>query len=109
MYVTKIQNLVIIMKKQNIYIKKFSKIGNIQPEKTIKYFICEKIVKNDKIYGICIVETCENQNYEEIFEHISYNYNTVSEILKFLYENSVGALSFKDIVNDILCNFDQTK
>lgn len=89
------------MKTIKIFSKKFSEINNIQKENIVEYFISEKIENNKKIYGICVSELENRKNSEENSIFISSDYYKVYDILKFLYENSVGALGFKDIINEL--------
>ena len=72
------------MKTNNIYVKQFSEISNLQCKKIIKYNICEKSIKNTKIYGINISEYLENEGKNET-EFISENYDLTSKVLIFLY------------------------
>lgn len=95
------------MKKINIYTKKFSEINNVQSKKIIKYHICEENIGDTKIYGISILEICKGNNLEKTLDYISFDYFLTLNILKFLYENSIGVLNFKDVVKDILCNLKQ--
>ena len=95
-----------MVKKNNVYIKKFSEINNLQPEKIVKYSICESNIKNSKIYGINISEYFGHRNNNET-KFISENHNLTSEILTFLYENSIGVCHFKEIVEDILWKLEQ--
>ena len=94
------------MKINNIYMKQFSKINNLQCEKVIKYSICEKSVENIKIYGINIYEYLKNKEKNET-EFISENYDLTLKILTFLYENSIGIYHFKEIIEDILWKLEQ--
>ena len=96
-----------IMKKTNIYTKNFSEINSIQSKKIIKYYICEENICDTKIYGISILEIGKSNNLEKTFNYISFDYCLILNILKFLYENSIGILNFKDVVKDILCNIRQ--
>lgn len=90
------------MKKIKIFSKKFSKINNIQKENIIEYFISEKIENNKKVYGIFISELENKKVSDKNSIFISSDYNKVYDILKFLYENSIGVLEFKDIIKDII-------
>ena len=89
------------MKQTKIFSKKFSQIENIQKEHIIEYFISEKIENNKKIYGIFISGLEDKKNFEKNSVFISFDYNKVYDILKFLYENSIGAMEFKDIINEL--------
>lgn len=94
------------MKTNNIYVKQFSEISNLQCKKIIKYSICEKNVKNIKIYGINISEYLKNKEKNET-KFISENYDLTLKILIFLYENSIGIYHFKEIIEDILWKLEQ--
>lgn len=94
------------MKKNNVYIKQFSEINDLQFKKIIKYNICEKNIGNSKIYGINISEHFEGKNNNET-EFVSENYDLTLEILTFLYENSVGVYHFKEIIEDVLWKLEQ--
>ena len=87
---------------KNVYSKEFSEIDKIQKRKTINYNICEISKGNTKIYGINISETKLNKTTEKTMKNISISYYKVMNILQFLYENSVGIISFKDIIGDLL-------
>lgn len=87
---------------KNVYCREFSKIDNIQKRKTVNYNICEVNNEISKIYGINISEIKMNERKEKTVENISSNYYKVSNILQFLYENSIGIVSFKDIIEDLL-------
>ena len=87
---------------KNIYSREFSKIDNIQKRKTVNYNICEVNNGVSKIYGINISEIKMSKIKEKTVENISSNYYKVSNILQFLYENSIGIVSFKDIIEDLL-------
>lgn len=84
-----------------IFSKKFSQIDNIQKEHIIEYFIVEKIENNKKIYGILVSELNDKKISERNSVFISSDYHKVYDILKFLYENSIGELEFKDIINEL--------
>ena len=87
---------------KNVYCREFSKIDNIQKRKTVHYNICEVNNEISKIYGINISEIKMNEMKEKTVENISSNYYKVSNILQFLYENSIGIISFNDIIEDLL-------
>lgn len=89
------------MRQIKIFSKKFSKIDSIQKEHIIEYFISEKIENNKKIYGIFISELEDKKDFEKNSVFISSDYNKVYDILKFLYENSIGAVGVKDIINEL--------
>ena len=91
------------MIKKSIYIREFSNISKLQDKKIVEYFICEETIKCKKIYGICISETCENEKSEDVVSCVSSDYFKTFDIVKFLYENSVGILGFRDILGDVLC------
>lgn len=84
-----------------IFSKKFSQIDNIQKEHIIEYFIVEKIENNKKIYGILVSGLNDKKISERNSVFISSDYHKVYDILKFLYENSIGELEFKDIINEL--------
>ena len=87
---------------KNIYSKEFSKIDKIQKWKIINYNICKTNSGISEIYGINISETEMNKTKEQTIENISFSYDEVMNILRFLYENSIGIISFKDIIEDLL-------
>ena len=89
------------MQLMKIFSRKFSQIGNIQKEHVIEYFIVEKIENNKKIYGILVSEFNNKKFPERNSVFVSYDYSKVYNILKFLYENSIGELEFKDIINEL--------
>ena len=84
-----------------IFYKKFSQINNIQKEHFIEYFIVEKNENNKKIYGVLVSRFNNKKIPERDSIFISSDYNKVYNILKFLYENSIGELEFKDIINEL--------
>lgn len=88
------------MKKINLYTKIFSYIDNIQAKKIIEY----NIYAENHIYKISISETCDDKINEKVLNHNFINYNEIINILKFLYENSIGISNFEDITEDILHN-----
>lgn len=95
-----------IVEKNSIYVKQFSEIDNLQFKKIVEYNICEKNIKNIKIYGISISEYFKNESKnDKIF--ISENYNLTLKILMFLYENSIGIHHCKEIIEDILWKLEQ--
>lgn len=94
------------MKKSNIYVRQFSEIDNLQFKKIVEYNICEKNIKNTKIYGINILEHFENKNNSDT-KFISENYDLVLKILTFLYENSIGFYNFKEVIEDALWKLEQ--
>ena len=84
-----------------VFSKKFSKIKNIQKEHIVEYFISEKIENGKKIYGIFLSELENKNNPEENSIFILPDYDKTYDILKFLYENAIGAFEFKDIINEL--------
>ena len=86
------------MKKINLYTKNFSDIDNIQSKKIVEYNIFEE----NQIYKINISETYKDKNTEKTLDHIFLNFNEALNILKFLYENSIGISNFEYIVEDII-------
>ena len=89
------------MQLTKIFSKKFSQIDNIQKEYIIEYFLVEKIENNKKIYGILVSEFNNMKIPEKNSIFISSDYHKVYNILKFLYENSIGELEFKDIIDEL--------
>ena len=84
-----------------VFSKKFSKIKNIQKEHIIEYCISEKIENGKKIYGIFLSEPENEKNLKENSMFMLYDYDKIYNILKFLYENSIGIFEFKDIINEL--------
>ena len=87
---------------KNVYFREFSEISKIQKRKVISYNICEINKNGSKTYGINIAEVKSNKITEATIKDISSNYYKVMSILQFLYENSIGIISFKDIVEDLI-------
>ena len=91
---------------KNLYIKKYTNILDfIQKEKIIQYDLCETIDKYNKdiiSYGIRVKSFYEGRYEEEILTEISKNKNLVENIIKYLYENSLDVMNFKDVVSDLL-------
>ena len=61
----------------------------------------EKIENGKKIYGIFLSELENKNNPEENSIFILPDYDKTYDILKFLYENAIGAFEFKDIINEL--------
>ena len=87
---------------ENIYSKEFSRINKIQKHKIINYNICKTNLGTSQIYGINISEVKLGNKKEQTIQNISFSYYKVLNILQFLYENSIGIISFKDIIEDLL-------
>ena len=94
------------MQLMKIFSKKFSQIDDIQKEHVIEYFIVEKIESNKKIYGILVSEFNNKKVPDKDSVFISSDYSKVYNILKFLYENAIGELEFKDIINEFACTLE---
>lgn len=89
------------MRVVKVFSKKFSKIKNIQKERIVEYFISEKIENGKKMYGIFLSELENKKNPEENSIFILSDYDKTYNVLKFLYENSIGTFEFKDIINEL--------
>ncbi len=88
---------------KNLYIKKYTNILDfIQKEKIIQYDLCETINKDIVSYGIRMKSFCEGTYEEEFLLDISDNKILVENIIKYLYENSLDVINFKDAVSDLL-------
>ena len=90
---------------KNLYIKKYTNILDfIQKEKIIQYDLCETIDKYKDIisYGIRVKSFCDGTYEEESFLGISENKILIENIIKYLYENSLDVMNFKDVVSDLL-------
>jgi hypothetical protein len=91
---------------KNLYNKKFTNILNfIQKEKIIQYDLCEtgdECGKNIVSYGVRVKSFCEGVYEEEYFLNISTDKTFIENIIKYLYENSLDVINFKDVVNDLL-------
>lgn len=90
------------MKKKCLYVKKFSEIENLQEEKEIRYYICEEFVNNISKYGVLLFEISRDSKSEDGMYNLTNNRNEVINMLKLLYENSIGILGFKDIIKDMM-------
>lgn len=91
---------------KNLYIKKYTNILDfIQKEKIIQYDLCETIDKYNKdiiSYGIRVKSFYEGTYEEEFLLGISENKILIENIIKYLYENSLDVINFKDVVGDLL-------
>ena len=90
------------MKKKCLYVKKFSEIENLQEEKEIRYYICEEFINNISKYGVLLFEISRDSKSEDGMYNLTNNRNEVINMLKLLYENSIGILGFKDIIKDMM-------
>lgn len=94
-----------LLKKIDVYFRKFSQISGLQNEELVKYRLCKTEEKNFTTYGIEIISLVNSGNKEsskEALERISCSKETVLGILKYLYENSIRPDSARCIVADIL-------
>lgn len=92
----------LVVEKSNVYTKEFSNISGIQEKKIIKYYIFEEVLEEIKYYGIIVSEIYGDKRFDDGFCISQYRCK-VLDILKFLYENSIGIFEFKDVVEDLLC------
>lgn len=98
---------------KNLYIKKYTNILDfIQKEKIIQYDLCETINKcNNNIfnYGIRVKSFCDGTYEEGFFLDISDDKILVESVIKYLYENSLDIINFKDAVSDLLFKIEHMK
>lgn len=83
-------------------------IENKQSNKTINYSLCSS--KNDtgrQSYGIRIESCVDSIKSESIIENISDNKDLVNEIIKYLYQNCIDDTCLRDIIHDLLFEFEE--
>lgn len=91
------------MKKiENVYIKEFSNITNIQANEKIFYNLCKILKKELTTYGIEIISKKENSIKSCNFDSISNSRKFTFNLLTFLYENSVKPDFATEIITDLL-------
>ena len=90
------------MKFKKIYSKKYSKIDNMQEEKIVNYYLLYYEFKDEKFYGIRIISYQKDLVDEDAIEKISDDEEFVLELIKYLYENSIDTIFFRDVVKEML-------
>lgn len=86
--------------REKVYLKKFSKILNLQEEEQISYGLIKQNNGEKDIYGVEIKSLYSNKKDCCRVEGLSDNEGKVLNIIKYLYENSVRADICKDIIED---------
>ena len=91
------------MKKiENVYVKEFSNIMNIQVNEKIFYNLCKILGQASTTYGIEIISKKENNIKRCSFSNISNSRTFAFNLLTFLYENSVKPDFATEIITDLL-------
>lgn len=91
-----------MLNNHSLHTKTFSKIDNLQDYCEISYNICEKQDAYGKSFGIEITTKTENHISKKLIENVSYSEKLVSNIITYLFENSVKEEQAGDIIKDIL-------
>ncbi|MDR1254022.1 MAG: DUF6514 family protein [Oscillospiraceae bacterium] len=86
----------------NVYIRDFSKIGQIQQTERILYNLTETQINLKKFYGVELISQKNEQKFIFPYHNISDSEFFVKNLLNYLYENAVKAESSKDIIEDAL-------
>lgn len=84
-----------------IFKKEFSEIKGIQKEEAVLYSLSDTVIKGENVYGIEVSSLCGQKEMSESIHNISSSKEEVMSVIKYLYENSVKAEIFKDIVSDM--------
>ncbi len=84
-----------------IFKKEFSEIKGIQKEEAVSYSLSDTVIKGENVYGIEVSSLCGKKEMSESIHNISSSKEEVMSVIKYLYENSVKAEIFKDIVSDM--------
>lgn len=79
--------------------KRFSKIGNLQKERLIKYFLSSYDKFN---YKIIIFDQDDIDNKKIEINKSFGNKETALDLIKFLCENSIPPEQSNEVVNDLL-------
>lgn len=87
------------MLKEKVYFKKFSPIADLQGAEEIQYSLVKKNNEEFDLYGIDI-KTIDSNNEYHITKYLSQDKDRVLDFMKYLYENSIRADVYEDIVND---------
>ena len=84
-----------------VFKKEFSEIWGIQKEEAVLYSLSNTVIKGESVYGIKVSSLCGQKEISETIHNISSSKEEVMRVIKYLYENSVKAEIFKDIVSDM--------
>ena len=79
--------------------KRFSRIGGLQNEKIIKYFLSSHDETN---YTIIILD--QNNNNETKIDKLFSNKEIALSLIEFLYENSIPLEQSSKVIEDLLKN-----
>ena len=85
--------------KELIRKKRFSRIGGLQNEKIIKYFLSSHDETN---YTIIIWD--QNDNNETKIDKLFSNKEIALNLIEFLYENSIPLEQSSEVIEDLLKN-----
>ncbi len=85
-----------------IYLKRFSKIFNVQEEEEVYYSLAQSNEVSGPVYGIEVSSVCNGKRECDRVESITSVKETVLDIIQYLYENSVKLEAFEDVVNDFI-------
>lgn len=85
------------MKKEKIHELKQTVFGG----RIIDYYL---LYESNNSYGIEIMLKSKNKNEDLKISDISKDKNIVVNLIKYLYENSVDTIHFKDIVEDYVAS-----
>ncbi len=86
------------MSTQSVYVNELSSMEG----KKIDYKITTYEKDGCKQYGIQVVTDAKDYHEEESVDMISPDKNFVEEIIKYLYQNSVDTIHFKDVLEDYI-------
>lgn len=90
------------MLREKVYFKKFSPIVDLQGAEEVQYSLVKKNNGEIDLYGIDI-KTVDSKSEYHTTKYLSQDRDRVLDFMKYLYENSIRADVYEDIVNDFFC------
>ena len=87
------------------YVKNYSKIEKIQDEYEVEY--SANIIANDICLFVIHIQNSNNYSVKCSCENISEK--QAKNIMLFMYENSIDACGFLDVLQDLSVKYQETK